>query len=268
MITITSLCEFLYCPRKLYLKTTLKPEIPLTEKLVKGKIKHKIFEKISNVEEEIIKSLTQQLPLEQINMIYLRKYHNIILDVLQYRKDILLKLNIDPNKFIFELWPIFINEAKSHSINIHNFMLKNNLYGEDLWNNITPKFLTEVQISSKDLQLKGIIDKIEVYNDNYIPYELKSGKLPNDIYYNHKIQLAGYSLLLEDKFKILIPKGYVCYVDHNTKKEVLMTKDLKDDTLKLRDSISFMFTNNIIPEILQNNKCFNCELKEQCYSFK
>ncbi|MFH0936158.1 MAG: hypothetical protein V1815_00575, partial [Candidatus Woesearchaeota archaeon] len=67
MITITSLCEFLYCPRKLYLKTTLKPEIPLTEKLVKGKIKHKIFEKISNVEEEIIKSLTQQLPLEQIN---------------------------------------------------------------------------------------------------------------------------------------------------------------------------------------------------------
>lgn len=268
MYTITSLSEFLYCPRKLYLKTVLKPEIPLTEKLVKGTIKHKIFEKINNVEEEIIKSLIQPLPIEQINMIYLRKYHNIIIDVLQYRKDILLKLNIDPNKFIFELWPIFINEAKSHSTNICNFMLKNNLYGEDLWNNLTPKFITEVQVSSKELQLKGIVDKVEINNDNYLPYELKSGKLPNDIFYNHKIQLAGYSLLLENKFRKPIQKGYVCYIDHDVIKEVQITQELKDDVLKSRDSISFMFTNNLIPDILKNNKCFNCELKEQCYNFK
>ena len=268
MYTITSLSEFLYCPRKLYLKTILKPEIPLTEKLVKGSIKHKIFEKINNIEKDIIINLTQPLPLEQINMIYLRKYHNIILDVLQYKKDKLLQLNIDPNKFIFELWPIFINEAKSHSINIYNFMIKNNIYGEDLWNNLTPKYITEFQVSSKELQLKGIIDKIEINNNNYIPYELKSGKLPNDIYYNHKIQLASYLLLLENKFKISIPKGYIHYIDHDIIKEVQINQDLKDEVLKIRDAISFMFTNNIIPEILQNNKCFNCELKEQCYNLK
>ncbi|MCX6711990.1 MAG: CRISPR-associated protein Cas4 [Candidatus Woesearchaeota archaeon] len=268
MYTITSLSEFLYCPRKLYLKTIFKPEIPLTDKLVKGNIKHKIFEKINNVEEDIIKNLTQPLPIEQINMIYLRKYHNIVLDVLQYKKDILFKLNIDLNKFIYELWPIFINEAKSHSINIYNFMIKNNLYGEDLWNRLTPKFITELQISSNELQLKGIVDKIEINNNNYIPYELKSGRLPDDIYYNHKIQLAGYSLLLENKFKILIPKGYVQYIDHDITKEVQINQELKDDVIKIRDSISFMFTNNLIPEILQNNKCFNCELKEQCHNFK
>jgi len=43
-----------------------------------------------------------------------------------------------------------------------------------------PILISEQRIGSDKLQLKGIVDRIEVYENGYVPVELKTGKIPKE----------------------------------------------------------------------------------------
>lgn len=269
MLNVTDLSSFLYCQRKLYLSKVIKIPPPPKDVMLKGTVKHEVIEKLNQSEKQIIQNITKPLSDVQIVDIYKKNYKSIFLRTLEKYNKSLLSFNINPKLFFENAWPIYENEAKFRGTSVANFIHTTKLLGKDLWNNIEPKLISELKIISKELRLKGKIDKIEVYKNKIIPVEMKSGKLPNyGVWPGNKIQLIAYCLLSQEYFNKPVTKGYIHYIDHNEKRKVQLNPFSKIEVLDTRDKIFKMIENKTPPEILNNNKCTNCQLKEQCYNLK
>jgi CRISPR-associated protein Cas4 len=131
--------------------------------------------------------------------------------------------------------------------------------GKQLWRNLSPKYLTEFQITSPELGLKGRIDRVKL-ESAILPYEIKTR---DEVYENDKIQLAAYSLLLEDEFKKKINKGVI-----ETKKrqeEILITQEMKSKVLEIADKIRAMETDGEAGFQNNFNKCKSCRLRKECF---
>jgi len=268
IIPVTSLSAYLFCKRKLFLEKVLKIFVPVKEVVVLGSIRHYCYEKINKIEETLVKSIQQGESLEQIESRYNTMYSAILKQTLIGNKYELKRFNsslVDQHNKIF---PLLKSESKIRAINLFNFIQEKNIYGQELWDNLTPKLQSEVGITSKTLGMRGIIDQVEIYSHTVVPVELKTGKTPDTgIWPNHKIQTSAYMLLLEDIHKQPITKGYVYYLDTLDKRQIISNPFLKDEVLALRDKVIETITSKELPDFIDNkNKCNACDLKEKCYN--
>ena len=118
--------------------------------------------------------------------------------------------------------------------------------------------------------LKGIIDKIEKYEDGIVPVELKTGSMPREgVWPGHRIQIAAYALMLEKKLGKEIKEGVVHYLDPNIRRQVVINPFLREEVKELKDKVRALLDGNEIPAAADNeNKCAKCGLKEQCMNEK
>lgn len=268
IIPVTSLSTYLFCKRKLFLEKVLKIFVPVKEAVVLGSIRHYCYEKINKIEETLVKSICQGETLEQIESRYNAMYSIILKQILVGNKHELKRFNtslVDQHNKIF---PLLKNESKIRAKNIFNFIKEKNIYGQELWDKLIPKLRSEVNIISKTLGMRGIIDQIEIYQHTIAPVELKTGKTPDTgIWPNHRIQASAYMLLLEDYYKQQVSKGYVYYLDTLDKRQIVSNPFLKDEVLALRDKVMETITGKELPGFIDNkNKCNACDLKEKCYN--
>ncbi len=270
MISVTTLCSYMYCPRKLFLQYVLKLTEPPKEALIKGSIRHKVYENINLVEQEIVKSIKELHTLEDLKGKYHQRYREILLDVIKQKKEDLKQFNIQPQDLFKQTWPLILAESETRASLIHNFILKNNIFGEELWEKLTPKIESELRIESKNLGLRGIIDQIEVYQVGFVPIELKTGKTPKEgVWPGHKIQLIAYALLLEEKFKTEVKEGFVHYLDSKQKRHIPLNPFMRLEVKELIKKVNFLLNSDKIPNFEKNqNKCINCGLKDDCYDEK
>ncbi|NQU78376.1 CRISPR-associated protein Cas4 [Candidatus Woesearchaeota archaeon] len=144
-------------------------------------------------------------------------------------------------------------------------MSDNNLFGKALWNALEPKILSEHKVSSVKLCLVGVVDRVEVYNDKAIPFEIKSGRAPSEgVWSNHKLQLAAYSLILRDKFEVS-NHGYIDYIGNNRRKVVFnefLESELRD---KIRGAKTLLKSIRVPPHVENKRKCDVCNLHDMCY---
>ena len=118
------------------------------------------------------------------------------------------------------------------------------------------------QFYSKRLGLQGKLDlHIQYEKENY-PVEFKhSSKLQ----FNHKVQLAGYALLLEEKLGRPVRTGFLYLIPKEEIIPVQMTQDLRDyihDTLK---DIRRVVTKARWPKATtQRHRCRECEYRRYC----
>lgn len=270
MLSVSLLSTYLYCKRKLFLQEVLKLiEIP-KESVIKGRIRHECYDRINKIEEQIVKSILKEISLNELIQLYKQKETFIIRDVIVKNKSDLKKFDIALINIFKGLWPEFLIESEFRAKNIYNFLLKNKVYGEELWQKITPKIQSEYFISSEELGLKGIIDKLEIHEDDFIPIELKTGKPPNKgVWEGHKIQIASYLLLLNEKFKKKKKYyiGYLKYLDINEERAVILNPFLKDYVLDLRDKVNLLLNSKDLPDYCNNkNKCKSCGLNKLCFN--
>jgi len=269
MLNVTDLSSYLYCPRQLYLKNIIKIPPPPKDVMLKGTIKHSVIEKLDQIEKQIVKNITKPLEKDQIKNIYEKNYKSIFLRILEKYNKSLLNFEIDPNLFFETSWPIYEREAKFRAYTVFDFINETKLVGEELWDNIEPKFISELKIISKDLRLKGKIDKLEMYKNKIIPVEMKSGKMPQTgVWPSNKIQLIAYCFLTQEHFNKPVKEGYIHYLDHQEKRKITLNPFSKIELLNIRDLIFKMLDQKQPPETLNNNKCEHCQLKEQCHSLK
>jgi len=228
MLSVSSLSAYEYCKRKLFIEQVLgiKPEIP-EEALTRGSIRHSIYEKINLAEKNIVKSIDKN-DFEFV----MRKYKDECLKILKktiiLNKERLRSIEIPLTNFFSELKPLIEFEAEFRAEKLFQFMSKNDFFGEELWENLTPKIKPEYRLSSEKLGLRGIIDELEVYNHFFVPVELKTGKVPDEgVWPGHKIQVAAYAMMLEDFFGVPVEKGVVRYLDTNTSRNVIINPFLK-----------------------------------------
>lgn len=269
MLNVTDLATYLFCSRKIYLQKVLNIRTPIKDALIKGTIKHQVVENLNKIEQSIVEDIKQPLKLTDIELIYQEKYKQIFLNSIEQNKQALAQFNIDPKLFFEQSWHIYRNEASERAISVSNIIEEKKLLSKDLWNNIEPRIFSEVRVSSDELKIKGIIDKIEVYKDKIIPIELKSGKLPfSGVWPGNKIQLIAYCLLAQEHFQKQVSEGIVHYVDHNEKRKIVLNPFSKIELVGIRDSITKIIDTKQAPLLEKSSKCEFCDFKQHCHNLK
>jgi len=270
MLSVTALTSYLYCQRKLYLQRVLGFYEPLRAPLIKGTIRHEVYEQINNIEEEIVTSITKKSTKEELFNKYKQAHSEILRDIIRKHKDKLKSLDLKPNEIFKQTWHLIMEESITRAKNIWEFMQTHLLYGKELWEKLSPKISSEFRISSEKLKLRGIIDQIEIYEMGYVPVEIKTGSCPKEgIWPNHKIQIGAYALLLEEKYNKEIKEGFVTYLDAKQRRHVPINPFLKQEILELIEKTNNLLKSKEIPEKTDNeNKCRACGIKEQCFDEK
>lgn len=268
MLSPTDLSTYTYCPRKLYLTKILKlAEIPRYA-VIKGDIKHKIIEKQNKKEKEIIINTTK----DNIITLYTRfnsEFLKIARDIIKQHLKTLKQENIDEFKLFKNIKILTELKSKKRAKLIQDFSQKHNIYGETLYKNLTPRIESEIKIQDKILNLRGIIDELEIYPEHSIPVELKSGKAPSKgAWQPHIIQLGAYILMLKNNH-YYIKEGIVHYIDKDKRVIIPYNTFLKDKILDIIKKTKEILSSKNIPKHTDNkNKCKVCNLKEKCYNSK
>ena len=267
-ISVSMLSTYLYCPRKLFLQKILMVEEPPKESLVMGSIRHEVYDYINKAEEKLIKSITEKITYEELMAIYRENYVTKVREIIIKNRARIREVNLDIANVFKKTWPHIMSEAEERAANIFSFIEGNNVYGNELWENLTPKIISELKIESDTLQLKGIIDKIEIYTERYVPIELKTGKAPKEgLWPGHKIQIAAYALMLEEKYQKPVKEAFVHYLDSKEKRHIAINPFMKEEIISLVNEIQELLEKKSLPNFCQNrNKCVNCGAKETCYN--
>jgi len=266
MISVTSLSSYSYCPRKLFLSNVLKiVEIPKAV-LIKGKIKHEIFEAVNNSEEAIVRSITDKQTAGSLENRFGQEYAKILRKTIIMNRAGLKAADLKIMDVYKEITPLISLESAAKASSIYAFIAENNLFGDELWQNLVPKIKSEQRAESSTLGIRGIIDQIHVYPDHIVPFELKTGSMPADgVWPGHKLQLGAYILLLNEKAGE-IKKGYVRYVDHGTDRPVVMNPFFREQITDTIEKTTCVLKSVEVPDYCSNkNKCASCPLKKQCY---
>ena len=267
MISVTTLSSYLYCPRKLYLEKVLKIVKPPKEVLVKGSIRHKTYDGINKAEEELVKSIDKS-DLSYISTIFKKEYSQILRKVLINNRRELATVNLDLSETFKKVWPMILSESRVRANNIFSFVQKFNIFGNQLWDSLTPKIKSEQWLQSENIELRGIVDQVQIYEGEIVPYELKTGKMPlQGVWPGHKIQIGAYMMLLQESTNMKISRGVIRYLDAQTEREIIFNPFLRDEVLDLRDKTRQILSSDELPPIINNkSKCKACELREKCYS--
>ena len=267
-ISVTMLSTYLFCPRMLFLQKILAVKEPPKESLILGTLRHEIYDFINRSEEMIVSSIKEKIQYNDLLITYKLFYSNTLREKIIKNKSNIKSVDLDIVDVFKKTWPLILQEAEIRSKNIFDFIQKYDIYGKELWSKLTPKIISEQRLESEKLQLKGIIDRIEIYENSYVPVELKTGKMPKEgVWPGHKIQIAAYSMLIEEKFNTQVKEGFIRYLDVNETIQIAINPFMKEEIINLVKEIQVLIKSQELPNYCENkNKCINCGLRETCYN--
>jgi CRISPR-associated exonuclease Cas4 len=267
-LSVSMLSTYLYCPRMLFLQKVLAVKEPPKVSLVLGSLRHEIYDFINQNEERIVSSIKEKIQYNELLTLYKTFYSKILREKVIKNKPKIREVNLDIVDVFRKNWPLILTEAESRTKNIFDFIIKNEVYGRELWKKLTPKIISEKRVESDKLQLKGIVDRIEVYEKGYVPVELKTGKMPKQgVWPSHRIQIAAYAMLIEEKFNTTVKEGFVRYLDTQKTRQISINPFMKEEIVDLTKEIQRLLKAQIIPNYCENrNKCTNCSLRQTCYN--
>lgn len=122
---------------------------------------------------------------------------------------------------------------------------------------------TNVSLFSERLGLAGRLDMLIRWGAGRFPVEIKFTRGPARL--NHRLQLAGYALLLEDHFGIAVPHGYVVRLPDDTVDKVLIDGPLRDLAWKTMEALRRTIRAETMPP--PNSmlaRCVDCEYLRFC----
>lgn len=268
-IPVSLLSTYSYCSRKLFLERVLLLEEPPKESIVTGTIRHKTYDDINKKEEEIVTSITKKATLESMQALYRKEYLAILKKVIVDNKKKLEEVNINVLEAYKRNFPYIMDESTIRANNVFSFIEANNVFGKELWQKLTPKIISELKLESEELKLIGKIDQLHIYDNNeYIPFELKTGRTPSEgVWPSHRIQIAAYSLLLQEHFKRPIKEGFVVYLDTKEKRHIEINPFMREEVMQIVNDVLALLESKELPDFCNNeNKCRKCGLKETCYN--
>lgn len=268
MISVTQLCSYIYCKRKLYLEKVLGLAEPPKEATALGSIRHKVYEEINRLDEEIVKSISKA-DFDEILSLYRERHSRILKETIEKNEMQIAAFNLQKESLYETILPLIDAESRSRAENVFNFIEKNRVYGKELWEKLEPKISSELKIISSSMDLVGVVDRLEVFESYLIPYELKTGKSPRDgVWPGHRVQITAYCMLLEERYGSRISSGVIHYLDGNEKRKVVMNPFMKMEVLDLIKEVKLLLSAQALPEFATENKCRVCGLREDCYNEK
>ena len=106
------------------------------------------------------------------------------------------------------------------------------------------------------------VDTVEENGDEIYPVEYKKGK--KGLWKNDKYQMALQGMLLEEKIKRPVTKGFIYYVGSKERVEFKITDKIKEEIIITIDAIRKLYTSMKIPEGVDDNRCKYCSINNIC----
>jgi len=224
MICASDLSSWDFCPRKVYFQRVLGIKPAKKAVMIKGIIKHKIFEEMINSH--------KKMGTHDIK--------NIIENTLSRYIEDLEEFGTDLDNFRQELTSSF--STLKEKINKNEFSI--------------PEFCEE-WLESEDLELKARVDAVFNESGEWIIGDLKTS---TSDFLGTKLQIGAGALLFERHKNTKVNKIRIISHYDWTKKEIHLTDELRNQILRTRDEIKKMLENKKLPPICSNpNKCAKCE---------
>jgi len=258
ILNVTDISSYIYCQRKYYLEKIKGMRQSPNKRMIEGKLRHEILEIFSKNEKQLVINLNTEKELKEIIQEYLRFINNIIYNHLRKNRILVYSFKILLLEFKDKLIQGMQNDIHLRAESIKKAMQKG-FFNEILWENLYPKYASEMVIVSEELGLKGRVDRVMFNKDKIIPFELKTREIKK-VYHTDEIQLTAYAMLLEEKFKTSIKTGII--EAGNEKYEIEISENLKKDVMEIMEKINNISKNIQYPSNF--SKCQNCYLKEQC----
>lgn len=256
IVSVTDLSSFLYCPRALYQKKVLGYEEKLNEFMILGAIRHQFYDLANKYEESIVVHLPQETTHGETVSAYAKTYENLLKAAVMGNAKSLALFDIQPFQVLPQLQQIAAAEAYERAGNVHRFSAQHNVFGEKLWQLLAPKIFTEVRVKSQLLKLKGVVDRIEVYENSVLPIELKTGKMARDgVWPSHRVQVAAYMMLLSEKFNTAVTKAVLRYLDHKSNKTVVMNPYMELEVRELTEKVIRLLQSGTAPKPCGRESC-------------
>ncbi|MEA1925610.1 MAG: CRISPR-associated protein Cas4 [Candidatus Altiarchaeota archaeon] len=265
MIYASDLNGYSFCPRKIYLSRVLKLGEKPTEAMYRGMMEHTLRKELSFRYSRILEWASEPCNLrESID----REIDSILLGFPSIYRELINQApeGIDYNTLLQEL----VAGLQKETAALHRkleFMVREAGLQEAI-EAVTP-WRIEYAIKSKGLGLSGRIDKVLQRNNEYLPVEIKTGRVPSSIWWGDRLQVTAYSMLLEgelDSVDILF--SIVEYAPALERRPLKITQQLRGAVLETRENIVGILE-GFVPEVCchhNKNKCRACSFKTECYS--
>ncbi|MFH1638689.1 MAG: CRISPR-associated protein Cas4 [Candidatus Woesearchaeota archaeon] len=264
MLSVSALTSYLYCARKFYLNYALKIYEPMAFPVMFGKIKHEVVDFVNKYEKSIVMDVKESMDKEDIRRLYKRAYYAFLVNSVRKYKNDLKRLNFNPLEVFQNAWKDMAKESEARAQNVVSFVEKNKVYGEQLWEKLTPKMISEYWVESQALGLRGIVDRIEDHDGKLVPFELKTGTPPKEgVWEGHKVQISAYIMMLNETAEVR--EGYVEYLQEHSRRKVVVNPFVEDNIKSLIQEVNSILDSSIPPPMTDNErKCASCGLKKQC----
>lgn len=272
MLSVTMLSGYLYCARKLYLQYVLKFFEPAKEPMVLGSIRHDFYDQANRSEQGTVSAIKKGESYEDVLTRYKKAHAAILRGLVRKYRDELKRFDVSAKDAFTRIWPHVMDESDIRARNTSDFIEKNKVYEEELWEKLTPKISSELSLSSESFNLRGKIDRVEIYPDNIIPIELKTGSSPPEgAWPGHKIQLMAYMALIsgQDCQDKEVKEGRIIYLDSNKTVSIINNPFVIKEVREMISKVDSVLKSKALPDYCGNdNKCRSCGLKEACHDEK
>ncbi len=120
----------------------------------------------------------------------------------------------------------------------------------------------EADLRSDRLNLTGRLDRL--ISKSRIPSLIRAGPAPEDgVWKRDRLVLAGYALLLAEKYGIRVDSGLVEYPRSAIVREVEIHSVDKGRVLRIRDRIQ-QIKDGTLPDRPEDARCDRCVVKDRC----
>ncbi len=120
-----------------------------------------------------------------------------------------------------------------------------------------------MSLYSRRLALTGKLDMAILTNNEVIPVDFKNTS--GSVGLNHKYQLTGYALLVEDKWQKPVRRAFIYLVPEKKAQEVVITDNMrlfvKQTLTKIREMIE---QESLPPPARRKTHCTDCEFINFC----
>ena len=224
-----------------------------------GRLKHSIFEQASFIERQAFLKVSRGMSVDDVFKVFLDSYSFVLSTQLKRRASEMQEFGIDESSIMQSISPLLTDHAVARAAQVHDFAIRNDCYGFDLFQSCFPKVFSEVNISSRELGLKGIVDRVDLYRDHSIIYELKSGSPPREgVWSSHRMQVAAYSLLCRFKYNVPSRSCVVKYLGHSPR-EFVMNPFIESEVFEVRDKVRDLISKEQPPGMCARQACA-CQL--------
>ncbi len=118
---------------------------------------------------------------------------------------------------------------------------------------------------SEKYMLSGKPDYVIRKGEDYIPVEIKTGRVPKGPFFSHIVQVLGYCLLIEEKYGKAPPYGILEYADH-VQHKIDYDEKGKELVLSRLKEMNEMLAGEKKPyrNHKRRGKCMSCSRRDSC----